>query len=164
LRPFLQKTRHLECLGHNQKRRRIMTIQVSLPRLSEHLPEMTQMIHPQMTTSRVIIMRVMQDVAQAVTTTPPNRLVAIHVSIVNIELAVGGEIINREKYAIRTNLAGVLADKDDGTDRDKYDSHNRFDSLYNLCCHYNRTAKAQPFPTLDTLSSLCCIPDTILLP
>ena len=72
----------------------------------------------------------MPDVAQAVATIPPNRLVAIDVSLVDIvnieaELTAGGEIINREKYAIRTTPAGVLADKD-GTNRDKYDSHNGF--------------------------------------
>ena len=100
----------------------------------------------------MMTMRVMLDIARAVPTTQLNRLVATDMSIVNIEaeLAIGrGDTINRRKYAISTTLAGVLVDKEDqaavtehillkrfaidGADRDKYDSQNEFDSLYNPC-------------------------------
>jgi hypothetical protein len=49
--------------------------------------------------------------------TPPNHLVATDVSIVKIEaeLAVGGDIINRGKCAIRTTIVAVLADNADET-------------------------------------------------
>ena len=65
---------------------------------------------------------------------------------IEAELTVGEDVIKRGKCAIRTIKAGVLANEDqtaviehillerlaiDGTDRDRYDSQNEFNSRYN---------------------------------